>query len=148
MEVILLDRVINLGKLGDLVNVKPGYARNYLFPRGKATRATKANLAAFEARRAELEQKAGDALTAAEGRARQIASLAIQLTAKTSDEGQLFGSINSKMIADAITAAGVLVHKQEVRLSKALRELGKHEITLHLHPEVNTVVKIEIIAEA
>lgn len=148
MEIILLDRVINLGKLGELVNVKPGYARNYLFPTGKATRATAANLKTFEAQRAELERKAGDALTAAEGRSRQIMELAIKMLVKTGEEGKLFGSINAKMIADAITQAGVTVHKQEVRLTNgSLREIGKHEIQLHLHPEVNTTLTIEIVSE-
>lgn len=148
MEVILLDKIARLGGLGDKVNVKSGFARNYLIPQGKAVMATKDNLAAFEARRAELEAKLADVQAAAEARAAQVAGLEkVVIAAKSGDEGKLFGSIGTRDIADAITAAGVAVAKGEVRLpTGVLRTTGEYDIALQLHSDVKTSVKVEIVA--
>ena len=149
MQVILLDKVDQLGTVGDQVTVKAGYARNYLIPQGKAVMATAANIAYFEERRAELEAKAAAALSAAQARAAAIANLAaIVITSKAGDDGRLFGSVGARDIADAVTAAGVAVAKSEVRLPEgALRTTGEHEIKLHLHAEVNAVVTLNIVTE-
>lgn len=121
MQVILLDKIGNLGSLGDTVNVKSGYARNFLIPQGKAVMATKANVAMFESRRAELEAKVAEQLAAAQTRADQVNALeAVVIASKAGDEGKLFGSIGTRDIADAITAAGVKVSKSEVRLPEVL----------------------------
>lgn len=148
MEVILLEKVQNLGKLGEKVRVRNGYARNYLIPRGKAAPATAANLAAFETRRAELERAEAETLAAAEARREQLAGKVFTIAAKAGDEGKLFGSVGTADIADAVTAAGVAVERHEVRLSTgSLRNLGEHEVTLHLHPEVDAQITISIVAE-
>ena len=148
MEVILLEKTRNLGDLGDKVNVKPGYGRNFLIPQGKAVPATKANLETFEARRAELEKAAGEALSAAETRKGQLDELAVTIPAKAGDEGKLFGSIGTRDIAEAITAAGVAVEKKEVRLPEgAIRNVGDYEIELQLHSDVVVQVKVAIVAE-
>ncbi len=149
MQVILLDKVAQLGTVGDQVTVKAGFARNYLIPQGKAVMATAANIAHFEARRAELEAKAAEALSAAQARAAAIANLAaIVITSKAGDDGRLFGSVGARDIADAVSAAGVAVTKSEVRLPEgALRAIGEHEVKLHLHAEVNAVVTINIVSE-
>ncbi|AGH38103.1 50S ribosomal protein L9 [Bibersteinia trehalosi USDA-ARS-USMARC-188] len=149
MQVILLDKVAHLGTVGDQVTVKAGFARNFLIPQGKAVMATAANIAHFEARRAELEAKAAEALAAASARAAAIANLAaVVITSKAGDDGRLFGSVGARDIADAVSAAGVEVVKSEVRLGEgALRTIGEHEVKLHLHPEVNAVVTINVTAE-
>lgn len=149
MQVILLDKVAQLGTVGDQVTVKAGFARNYLIPQGKAVMATAANIAHFEARRAELEAKAAEALSAAQARAAAIANLAaIVITSKAGDDGRLFGSVGARDIADAVSAAGVAVTKSEVRLPEgALRTIGEHEVKLHLHAEVNAVVTINVVSE-
>ncbi|MGX2973481.1 50S ribosomal protein L9 [Ursidibacter arcticus] len=149
MQVILLDKVAQLGTVGDQVTVKAGFARNYLIPQGKAVMATAANIAHFEARRAELEAKAAEALAAAQARAASLANLAaIVITSKAGDDGRLFGSVGARDIADAITAAGVAVTKSEVRLPEgALRTIGEHEVKLHLHAEVNATVTINVVSE-
>lgn len=148
MEVILLEKIENLGVMGDKVNVKPGYGRNYLIPKGKAAPATEANIAAFEARRAELENAAAEALAAAEARRDQLAELNIVITAKAGDEGKLFGSIGTADIADALNAAGVTVERHEVRLPEgAFRLVGEYDVQLHLHTDVNTTIKLTIAAE-
>ncbi|WP_301099737.1 50S ribosomal protein L9 [Otariodibacter sp.] len=149
MQVILLDKVAHLGTVGDQVSVKSGFARNYLIPQGKAVMATPANIAHFEARRAELEAKAAEVLSVAQARAESVANLAtIIITSKAGDDGRLFGSVGARDIADAVSNAGVEVAKSEVRLSEgALRAVGEYEIKLHLHPEVNAVVTINIVAE-
>ncbi|HNI63480.1 MAG TPA: 50S ribosomal protein L9, partial [Agitococcus sp.] len=137
MEVILLEKVANLGALGTKVNVKPGYGRNFLIPQGKAVPATKANLEAFEARRAELERQEAETLAAAQARAEQLATLAVVIAAKSGDEGKLFGSVGTRDIAEAVTAAGVAVNKLEVRLPNgALRNTGEYKIALQLHSDV------------
>ncbi|WP_373779031.1 50S ribosomal protein L9 [Glaesserella sp.] len=149
MQVILLDKVAQLGTVGDQVTVKAGFARNYLIPQGKAVMATAANIAHFEARRAELEAKAAEALSAAQARAAAIANLAaIVITSKAGDDGRLFGSVGARDIAEAVSAAGVAVTKSEVRLPEgALRTIGEHEVKLHLHAEVNAVVTINVVTE-
>jgi large subunit ribosomal protein L9 len=149
MEVILLENIDNLGSLGDKVSVKAGFARNFLFPGGKAKPATAENLAEFEAKRAELEKAAAEAKTTAETRKARIEELEkVSITAKVGSEGKLFGSIGTADIADAVTAAGVEIEKREVRLPEgALRVTGEHEIDLHLYTEVNVSVIIDIIGE-
>ena len=150
MNVILLDKVANLGSLGDKVTVKSGFARNFLFPQGKAVPANKANLEMFEARRAELEKKVAEELAAAEARAAKVTELAeITIASKAGDEGKLFGSIGTRDIADAITEAGVEVAKAEVKMPEgAIRELGEFDLAIQLHPEVTASVKVNVIAEA
>ncbi|MDA7745868.1 50S ribosomal protein L9 [Psychromonas sp.] len=147
MEIILQDTVANLGKLGDKVNVKAGYARNFLFPQQKAVPANKANLEAFEARRAELEAKQAANLAAAQARGEALNALeAVVISSKAGDAGKLFGSIGTRDIADAITAAGVAVAKSEVRLPEgALRTTGTYEITVTVHSDVTSVVNLEIV---
>ncbi|WP_210443180.1 50S ribosomal protein L9 [Vibrio crassostreae] len=148
MQVILLDKIGNLGGLGDQVNVKSGYARNFLIPQGKAVMATKDNVAMFETRRAELEAKVAEQLAAAEARAESVNTLeGVTIASKAGDEGKLFGSIGTRDIADAITAAGVTVAKSEVRLPEgALRNIGEFEVSIQLHSEVFATAKIAIVA--
>ncbi|HGJ5884302.1 50S ribosomal protein L9 [Arsenophonus sp.] len=149
MQIILLDKVANLGSLGDKVDVKAGYARNYLIPLGKAVPATKKNVEFFEARRAELEAKLADVLAVAEGRAEKINSLAtVTIASKAGDEGKLFGSIGTRDIAQAVTAAGVEVMKSEVRLPNGvLRTVGEHEVHFQVHSDVFAKLNVNIIAE-
>ena len=148
MEVILLDKVENLGNLGDKVSVRPGYARNYLIPSGKAKYATKENIAEFEARRAELEKAAAESLAAAQARAAKLVDLEITIPAHAGNEGKLFGSVGTAEIAEAISATGVEVEKREVRLPEgALRSTGEYEITIHLHSDVNADVKVIVVPE-
>ena len=150
MQVILLDKIAKLGNLGDAVNVKSGYARNFLLPKGKAVLATKANLETFEARRAELEAKVAEVKAAAEAKAATINALeAVVIASKAGEEGKLFGSIGTRDIADAITAAGVEVAKSEVRLPEgALRTTGAFEVSIQVHSEVFAVVNLTVVAEA
>ncbi|WP_417763715.1 50S ribosomal protein L9 [Shewanella sp.] len=150
MNVILLDKIANLGNLGDQVSVKAGYARNYLLPQGKAVVANAENVKVFEARRAELEAKVAAELAAANERAEKISALeAVVIASKAGDEGKLFGSVGTRDIADAVTAAGVELAKSEVRLPLgALRTTGDFEVEVQLHGEVNAVVKVTIVAEA
>jgi large subunit ribosomal protein L9 len=148
MEIILLEKVVNLGGLGDRVKVKSGYARNFLIPKGKATLATAANLARFEARRAELERVAAEALTKAKARGEQLAELIVTLSVKTGNEGRLFGSVGAADIADAVSAAGIDLQKNEVRLSTgSIRQIGEYDVDLHLHTEVKTQIRVNVIAE-
>jgi len=148
MEVILLEKVENLGNLGDKVNVKPGYGRNFLIPGGKATAATEANLAAFEARRAELEKIAAEALATAESRKTAIEAVSLTITAKAGDEGKLFGSVGPADIAEAVSNAGVKVEKKEVRMPEGpLREVGSYEIGFHFHTDVDTSLTVVVEAE-
>ncbi|MBU3002327.1 MAG: 50S ribosomal protein L9 [Paraglaciecola sp.] len=150
MEIILLDKIANLGGLGDKVTVKSGYARNFLFPQGKAVPATKVNVEKFEQRRAELEAKIADQLAAAQARADKIAGLGeVTIASPAGDEGKLFGSVGTRDIAAAITAAGVEVSKSEVKLPVGtLRETGEFDIDLQIHSEVTTTIKLIIIQEA
>ena len=148
MEVILLKNVANLGELGDKVAVRSGYGRNFLVPQGFAVPATDANLAAFEERRAELESAAAESLAIAEQRKEQLDGLTITVARKAGDEGRLFGSVGTGDIAEAITARGVEVQKQEVRLPEgAFRAAGEYEVVLHLHADVDAQIKLEVIPE-
>lgn len=147
MEVILLEKVANLGNLGDKVSVKAGYGRNFLLPQRKATAATAANIAAFEERRADLEKAAAERKASAETRAAQLAELEVTITATAGDEGKLFGSIGTHDIADALTASGVEVAKSEVRLPKGtIRQVGEYDVAVHLHSDVEATVKVVVIA--
>lgn len=149
MNIILLDKVVNLGQLGDTVAVKAGYARNFLFPKGKAVIANASNIKMFEARRAELEAQLSDAVAKAQAKAERIAALGtVTMKAKAGDQGKLFGSIGARDIATAITHAGVAVQKSDIRLPEGvLRHLGQFDITVHLHSEVQTTVVLMITAE-
>jgi large subunit ribosomal protein L9 len=148
MEVILLDKVGKLGNIGDKVSVKAGFGRNYLLPQGKAVSATAKNVAEFEERRAGLEAAAAAKKAEAEARAAKLAELSVTIAANAGDEGKLFGSIGTRDIADAITAAGVEVTKAEVRLPQGvLREVGQFDIDVQLHPEVIQVVKLAVVAD-
>lgn len=149
MEVILLENISNLGSLGDKVDVKAGYGRNFLIPQGKAVPATEANTAEFEARRAELEAAAAEALAAAQARGESLSALeGVTIGANAGEEGKLFGSIGTRDIADAVSAAGVAIDKSEVRLPEgALRELGDYEIAIQVHGEVTAIVNIAVVPE-
>ena len=148
MDVILLEKIDRLGTLGDVVTVKPGYARNFLLPLGKAKVATEDNIKELEARRAELEAKAAETLAAAEARREKLQALAISITSKSGTEGKLFGSVGNADIADAITAAGVEVAKKEVRMPEGpIRMAGEYDIDLHLHADVDATVKLTVIGE-
>ena len=148
MQLILLQNVQNLGKLGDKVNVKPGYGRNFLVPYGKAVPATAANLAEFEARRAEYEAKAKAQLEGAEGRKAALEGVEVTITANASTEGKLYGSITPRDIADALTQAGHKVEKSEVVLGEGpLRRTGEHEVVVHLHADINATVKVIVVGE-
>ena len=148
MEVILLEKVANLGTLGDQVKVKAGYGRNFLIPFGKAVPATKANVAEFEARRADLEAAAAEKLAEAQKRAEQLSEIELTITAKAGDEGKLFGSIGTRDLAESISATGVEVAKSEVRLPAGpIRTTGEFDIALQLHTDVAATVKIFVEAE-
>ncbi|MFB2538053.1 MULTISPECIES: 50S ribosomal protein L9 [unclassified Acinetobacter] len=148
MDIILLQRIKNLGKLGDKVSVKAGYGRNYLIPQGKAVAATEANTAAFEARRAELEKQEAQVLADAQARAAKLNEVNVEITAKSGDEGKLFGSIGTRDIADALTSAGLEVDRAEVRLPNgALRHTGEYTIAIQLHHDVTAEVLVTIVAE-
>lgn len=147
MEIILLEKIANLGNLGDKVNVKAGYGRNFLLPQGKATVASAENVAAFEARRAELEQLAAEKKAYAESRAAELAELEVTITATAGDEGKLFGSIGTHDIADALTASGVEVAKSEVRLPNGtIRHIGEYDVAVHLHSDVEATVRVVVVA--
>lgn len=149
MEVILLENIGNLGALGDKVDVKPGYGRNFLIPQGKAVPATEDNVSKFEARRTELEAVAAETLAAAQVRGEALTSLgAVEISATAGEEGKLFGSVGTRDIAEALTAAGCEVDKAEVRLPEgAIRELGEYEVVIQLHAEILSSVAIHIIPE-
>jgi large subunit ribosomal protein L9 len=148
MEIILLEKVDNVGGIGDKVRVKSGYARNYLIPQGKATLATPANVAKFEARRAELEAKAAAELAAAQARAKKLEGLVLRITMPAGAEGKLFGSVGTVDIAEALGKHGVTVERAEVRLPEGpLRVAGEHRIELHLHADVNVELPVLIEAE-
>ena len=147
MEIILLQKVDNVGGIGDLVRVKSGYARNYLIPQGKATLATPENKAKFEMRRAELEAKAAAELAAAQARAKKLEGLVLKIEMQAGAEGKLFGSVGTVDIAEAIAKQGVEVERSEIRLPDGpLRSVGDHQVVLHLHTDVNVEIKIVIEA--
>jgi len=148
MNIILMDKVHNLGQLGDKLAVKAGYARNFLIPQGKAVLATEKNMANFEARRAELEKKSQELLDAAMHRAQTLQDLVVIISSKAGDEGRLYGSISTRDIAKAVSDAGVAVAKHEVRLPYGpLRQLGEYDITVQLHGDVSTTVKLQVVVE-
>ena len=148
MELILLQKVRNLGTLGDKVDVKPGYGRNYLLPQGKAVRANAANLAAFEQQRAEYEAKAGTMLTDAEARKVKLADASVTISAHASAEGKLFGSVGPRDIAEALVAAGHTVNKGEVILGEGpLRNTGEYDVVVSLHADVQTTVKVIVVGD-
>ena len=148
MNVILLERIANLGNLGDTVKVKAGYGRNFLIPQGKAVPATSDNVAKFEARRAELEKVAAEKLGTAEARKDALANITVTIKQKAGEEGKLFGSVGTHDIADAITAAGVAVEKREIRLPEGpIRQIGEHKIEIDLHSDVITEVTVNVEAE-
>lgn len=149
MQVILLDKIVNLGKFGDRINVKAGYARNFLIPYGKAVPATKKNAERFEARRAELEAKLANIQVEAEARAKKINELgSIVIVSKAGNEGKLFGSIGIRAIAEAITKAGIKVAKSEVRLpsSGVLRTTGEYTITIQVHSEISVNLNVIVLS--
>lgn len=149
MQVILLEKIRNLGELGDNVTVANGYGRNFLLPHGKAVPATKDNVEKFETRRAELEKKAADVLGAANARAAQFAELTVTIEAYAGDEGKLFGSVGTKDIAEAASAAGVSLEKHEVRLPNGpIRAVGEFDVDVHLHTDVNAILKVVVAAQA
>jgi len=146
MEIILLEKIDNVGGIGDKVSVKPGYARNYLIPQGKATLATAENIARFEARRAEIEAKAHTELEAAQARAEKLEGQVVKVSANAGPEGKLFGSVGTPDIAEACQALGIEVERSEVRLPDGpLRVVGEHQIELHLHADVN--VSLTVVVE-
>ena len=148
MELILLQKVKNLGNLGDKVKVKPGYGRNYLVPQGKATAATEANLAEFEQRRAEYEARANQQLAGAEARKAQFDGASVTIKANASPEGKLFGSVGTRDIAEAFTSAGAALDKSEVVMSEGpLRHIGEFEVPVHLHADVHVMVKVIVAAD-
>ena len=148
MNVILLERIGKLGDLGDEVAVKPGYARNFLIPQGKAVRATPENRALFEQRRAELERVANERLAAAQERAAKLADMSVTLVVKAGDEGKLYGSVGTTDIAEAVTAKGVEVEKSEVRLPEGpIRAVGEYEIDLQLHSDVIVPIRVVVVPE-
>ncbi len=148
MQIILLEKVINLGQLGDVVKVKNGYARNFLVPHGKAKRATPENLAEFEKRRAELEKQQGDILVQAQSRAEKLNGMLVQITQKAGVDGKLFGSVTTADIADALTAQGFEVAKGEIRMPDGpLKQVGDHDVTLGLHSDVTATIKVSVLGE-
>lgn len=148
MEVILLEKIRNLGDVGAKIGVKPGYGRNFLIPRKKAVAATASNMAKFESQRAEFERKAAEVLAVAKARAEKLAAIVITLTAQASDEGKLFGSVGTKEIANAIASTGNEINRKEILLPEgAIRQAGEHVINLLLHSDVIVPLKINIVAE-
>lgn len=148
MQIILLEKVINLGGLGDVVKVKDGYARNYLIPQGKAKRATPASLAEFEKRREELEAAQAAALTAAQEKGAKIDGLLLQITQKAGVDGRLFGSVTTVDIADALKGQGIEVERSNIRLPQGpLKQVGDHEIAVALHTDVVVLIKVSVLGE-
>ena len=148
MQIILMEKLVNLGQLGDVVKVKDGYARNFLIPQGKAKRATTANLAEFEVRRAELEKAHAEALAAAQQRAEKLEGLLLQITQKSGVDGRLFGSVTNGDIAEALKAQGFDVAKSEIRLPLGpLKQVGDHPVTLALHTDVTATITVSVLGE-
>ena len=149
MEIILMDKVVNLGNLGDVVKVKDGYARNFLIPTGQAKRANKANIAAFAERKAELEKQSAEKLAVAQARAEKLAGIAITIAQKAGVDGRLFGSINNADIASALATQGMEVAKAEVRLPEGpLKAVGEYPVTLSLHSDVTCDITVTVVAES
>jgi large subunit ribosomal protein L9 len=149
MEIILLEKVENLGGFGDKVKVRSGYARNYLIPTRKAVLATVNNVKDFDARRSELEARSNESLAKAQARKLQLEGYSLTIASKTADEGKLYGSVSTVDIANALQAAGHAVERKEVRLIDGpIRVLGQHPVNLHLHTEVNVTITVEVVGEA
>ena len=148
MDLILLEKVLNVGDLGDLVKVKAGYGRNYLVPQGKAAPATKENIAHFESRRAELEAAAQDKLGKAKARQTALAEVVVEIAANASDEGNLYGSIGPREIANAVSEIGHEINKSEVIMGEGpIRTVGEFEVPLQLHSDVEVIIKVVVIPE-
>lgn len=148
MQVILLQRIVNLGKLGETVDVKPGYGRNYLIPQGKALPATPANIEKFEARRAELEAQEAKELAVANERANALKDVNVIMRAKTGEEGKLFGSIGTRDIAEALTNSGLEVDRSEVKMPEgSFRQVGEYKVDIQLHHDVTASILVTIISE-
>ena len=148
MKVILLERVNNLGDLGDEVSVKPGFARNFLIPNSKAVQANKANREYFEERRAELEKAANEKLTQAQTRAEGLADTVVTIMVKSGEEGRLYGSVGTQDIADALERDGKTVERSEVRMPEGvIRSLGEYEIALQLHSDVTVQIQVAVVEE-
>jgi large subunit ribosomal protein L9 len=148
MQVILMEKVVNLGGLGDVVKVKDGFARNYLIPHGKAKRATEANLKEFEGRRAELEKKAAEQLAAAQERAAKLEGLMVQITRKAGVDGRLFGSVTNADISEALEAQGIPVAKGEIRMPQGpLKHVGDFPLVAQLHSDVLANFTVSVLGE-
>ena len=148
MQIILMEKVINLGQLGDVVNVKNGYARNFLIPQGKAKRATAAAMAEFEARRAELQAAEAAKLAAAQAVAEKMAGLTVQIAQKAGVDGKLFGSVTNADIADALAAAGYTVEKAQVRMPEGhLKQIGDYAVSIALHTDVAADITVSVVGE-
>lgn len=149
MQVILMERVANLGNLGDVVKVKDGFARNYLIPHGKAKRATPENLAVFESRRAELERVQADALAAAQARAAQLEGLTIQVAQKAGVDGRLFGSVTNFDIVETLAKQGIEIERSQVRMPQGpLKQVGEFPISIALHTDVIATITVSVLSEA
>ncbi|OHX19299.1 50S ribosomal protein L9 [Chromobacterium sphagni] len=149
MQIILLEKVANLGQLGDVVNVKNGFARNFLIPQGKAKRATENNLKEFEARRADLEAKQAEILADAKVRAEKLVDAVITIAQKAGVDGRLFGSVTNVDVAEAVTAFGVAIKRFEVRLPNGpFKAIGEYDIEIALHHDVVSPIKVVVVAEA
>lgn len=149
MQIILMEKVVNLGQLGDVVKVKDGYARNFLIPQGKAKRATDSNLKEFEARRVELEKQQAAHLTEAQARAEKLEGFMVQITQKAGPDGKLFGSVTNVDIVDALKAQGFEVAKSEVRMPQGpLKQIGDHPLTLALHTDITTNITVSVLGAA
>ena len=149
MQIILLEKVTNLGQLGDIVKVRDGYARNFLIPTGKAKRATDSNIAEFQKRRADLEKAQNEILTAAQDKAGKLEGLMVQITQKAGVDGRLFGSVTNFDIAEALKAQGFEVVKGAVRLPQGpLKQIGDYDIVLDLHADVKANVKVSVLGES
>lgn len=149
MQVILMEKVVNLGSLGDVVKVKDGYARNFLIPQGKAKRATEANLKEFEIRRADLEKKAAELLSAAQSRAAKLEGLTVQISRKAGVDGRLFGSVTNADVSEALVAQGIPVQKAEIRMPQGpLKQVGDYPLTLQLHTDVLANITVSVLGEA
>ena len=148
MQIILLDKVVNLGGLGDVVKVKDGYARNYLIPQGKAKRANTANLAEFEARRVELERLAAEQLAQAQAQAEKVEGLSVTIARKAGVDGRLFGSVTNADVADALKAKGFAVEKAAVRMPEGpLKVVGESQVTVSLHTDVTATISVTVVGE-
>jgi large subunit ribosomal protein L9 len=149
MQIILMEKVVNLGQLGDVVKVKNGYARNFLIPQGKAKRATQAAIAEFEAKRAELEKTQADILTAAQARAAKLEGLMLQITQKAGVDGKLFGSVTNADIEDALKAQGFEVERSMIRMPQgSLKQVGDHPVTVVLHTDVAAHIVVSVLGES